>query len=391
MSDQTCGYRPVDHFARRTVETLSKVIGVRNITRPFWNRWRGSHLPDSTIMEFLQVLPSLEKWPEASKAFLDEQEQKFRYQQSGLSDAEQIAELRRLSFLAFLSQWGCLEMSPLKRELYGRCRDLYIEVESRFFSASFQRLAVPWKGMTLYANIHRPKPSCDTGRSVIILHGMDDVKEEHLATEHILAERGYSVICYDGPGQGEALIQDGIVWPADFHESATSVLDAAAETGFPVDAVGAVGISWGGMWAFKAAAHERRIRAVYDLGGPVDSRSFDSIPYFMKSKFCQVLGVSDETSIEHAKEVFSIRDGTIERINVPVRIVHGAKDPMVPVKDKEFLRDSLTLTDPSPVELLVYPDGDHCCTGHLDEVRLDAVGFFDRVLAGSRTTAISVM
>lgn len=38
----TQAYRLVDHVTSHAVRTLSRIIGVKNITRPFWNRWRAS-------------------------------------------------------------------------------------------------------------------------------------------------------------------------------------------------------------------------------------------------------------------------------------------------------------------------------------------------------------
>jgi predicted esterase len=64
-----------------------------------------------------------------------------------------------------------------------------------------------------------------------------------------------------------------------------------------------------------------------------------------------------------------------------VRIVHGGRDPLVPVSDKEWLRDELRRLHPGlDVELQVYDDGDHCCTAYAAQTRDDAASFFSRVL-----------
>ncbi|MEI6705465.1 MAG: hypothetical protein WCL71_18325, partial [Deltaproteobacteria bacterium] len=49
----TTSYSLTDRLVKQTVQSLSRLIGVRNITRPLWNRWRASLIGDEAIMNFL--------------------------------------------------------------------------------------------------------------------------------------------------------------------------------------------------------------------------------------------------------------------------------------------------------------------------------------------------
>jgi len=389
------GYRFVDHVARRAVSSLSHVIGVKNVTRPFWNRWRMSGIDDETLMRFLSGIDSIDDWPYAAMELVDAAERELGTATTHPRE-RRVELLRRLSYLAHMAQWGSLPMTDLKREAYRKSRDYYIEAETLVWGENYLRVRVPFDGHEYAANLHLPerRPG-DDGRGlplVVILHGMDDTKEEHLATENGLCEAGFAVLGIDGPGQGESLILEDRTWPANFHEIVPAAIDAlAGPYGLDANRVGVIGISWGGLWALKAAAADERVAAVYDLGGPVDAGRWKKLPYFLKSKYGQVLGIESADDLPDYQTVFSLTDPEVLRgIRVPVRIVHGAKDPLVKVRDKEWLRDTLLGTRPEQdVSLLVYPDGDHCCTGHGAEIRADGAAFFARVLDVPKTSRLA--
>ncbi len=376
------GYRLIDHMARRAVSSLSHVIGVKNVTRPFWNRWRASGIDDATLMNFLSRIDSIDQWPEAAMQLLAEEELALESVPVATHREERIELLRRLSYLAHMAQWGSLPMTDLKRTGYTKSRDYYIEAETLEWGERYKAVRVPFDGHEYAANLHLPEGPARDLPLIVILHGMDDTKEEHLATEGDLCRAGFAVLNIDGPGQGESLILENRTWPADFHMIVPAAIDAMVPHGIDPQRVGVIGISWGGLWALKAASADPRVAAVYDLGGPVDAGRWKKLPYFLKSKYGQVLGIDSADDLPDYQSIFSITDRDIlNGITVPVRIVHGGKDPLVKVRDKEWLRDTLLELHPGQdVTLLTYPDGDHCCTGHGAQIRVDGAEFFRATL-----------
>ncbi len=381
----TESYRFVDRVASWTVRSLSRTVGVKNVTRPFWNRWRASSISDETLMRFLNSIDSIDDWPHAATVLLDEAADQVE------KDADQSAQkridgLRHLSYLAHMTQWGCLPINDVKRTAYRRSRDYYLAAESLAWGELYHRVEIPWAGRKCYGNLHLPRNGGVPAPLIIIIHGMDDTKEEHLATELTLQDNGFAVFCLDGPGQGESFFLEGLTWSMDFTKSVQAAMDAVSEQ-YPVDAsrIGVIGISWGGLWAIKLAAEDPRVGAVYDLGGPVDTAGFRKLPFFLKSKYCQVLGVTGPNDLPEADAVFSLRnEALLDNVRVPLRIVHGRKDPLVTIRDKEWLRDSLqTRHKDQEVTLKIYDDGDHCCTGHAVEIRRDTAEFFHRALDAS--------
>jgi pimeloyl-ACP methyl ester carboxylesterase len=217
-----------------------------------------------------------------------------------------------------------------------------------------------------------------------------------------LYERGFSTLCFDGPGQGEALMLSGILWDENFHESISGAIDIATETG-PADIssvgvsnVGVLGISVGGMWALRCAADDSRIAAVFDLGGPIHTRRFPAFPFLIKTRICQMTGARRQKDLEIVLAKNNLESDTVlSKINTNVRIVHGDRDRVVSIADKTWLLEKLQATaklrqDPRPeISLRIIDSGDHCCTGHADVVRQDLIGFFTRTLLASGRITIA--
>ena len=89
-------------------------------------------------------------------------------------------------------------------------RDLYVESEALANGDRYRRVDVPWKGRTLHGNLHLPVQRAGPAPVVVVVHGIDGCKEEHLATELCLQEAGFCALVMDGPGQGEAML---LMWP----------------------------------------------------------------------------------------------------------------------------------------------------------------------------------
>jgi dienelactone hydrolase len=381
----TEAYTFYDFFFSKALRSLSNVVGVKRITRPFWDRWRASNIDDATLFRFLDGIATIDNWASVASRIVDEEIATFARSRAGLSRDEEIAGLRRLSYLCHMGQWGSLPVTEEKLRLYRLCRDLYIESETLANGARYARIDLPWQGRTLHGNLrlpvgNRPAPVA------IIIHGIDGCKEEHLATELCLQEAGLAVLGIDGPGQGEALLLDGILWTADFHQMVSVALDAIAERpGVDVSRVGLFGISIGGMWALRAAAEEPRVRALYDLGGPINTRAFARLPFLIKTKMCQVTGARDADSIAEVLGKNSTEsDDILSKVICAVRMMHGGRDRVVDTADKEWLRDRLLHFGHAPhVSLEIIPGGDHCCTGHAARIREDLAAFFSRYLIGS--------
>jgi dienelactone hydrolase len=380
----TEAYTVYDFVFSKAARTLSNFIGVKRITRPFWDRWRASGIDDATIFRVLDGIASIDNWATAAGQVVDAEIAAFERERAGLSREQEVAALRRLSYVANMAQWGSLPITDEKLRLYRLCRDLYVEGETLANGDRYCRIDVPWKGRTLHGNLHLPVQGARAAPLVVVVHGIDGCKEEHLATELCLQEAGFCALVMDGPGQGESMLLDGILWTEDFPRMFGVALDVLARNpAIDTTRAGLFGMSVGGLWALRAAASDPRVRAFYDLGGPISTpRSFPHLPFLMKTKMCQVTGARDAAAIADVLAKNTIEgDATVSRVACAVRMMHGGRDRVVTVAEKEWLRDRLRHFGHAPeVTLEVIPSGDHCCTGFATQVRADMVAFFVRHL-----------
>jgi dienelactone hydrolase len=378
LSD-TEAYSLYDHCFAGAVRTVSHLVSIRNMTKPFWERWRASEIEDRHLFGFLDSIRSFDDWPMAAQRLVDS----GPIRDTILSDAAWIAELRRHSYLCNLAQWGILPLNDQKRMAYRGCRDAYIEAERLAFGSQYRRLPFYHGGRMFFANVHLPKTGADTAPVALVVHGIDGCKEEHLATELALAENGLVAVGFDGPGQAEALLLSGLKWTADFPQVISALLDALAAAGSgDTRRAGLLGISFGGLWSYQCASQDGRIRAIYDLAAPVNAEGFARIPFLLKTKICQVSGARTEAALQR---VFALNrvdtPELVSGVSGAVRMVHGGRDRVVPIELKARFRDILERTGRVQVSWQEYPDGDHACTWHFPEIRRDVCRFLSDSLS----------
>lgn len=102
-------------------------------------------------------------------------------------------------------------------------------------------------------------------RPLLILQtGFDGTKEELYAEGARAAlDRGYNVLTFEGPGQGEVLREQKLYFTKDWHKVITPVVDyATSRKDVDPKNISLWGISMGGCLTARAAACEHRIKAL---------------------------------------------------------------------------------------------------------------------------------
>jgi pimeloyl-ACP methyl ester carboxylesterase len=105
--------------------------------------------------------------------------------------------------------------------------------------------------------------------TVILLGGYDGTAEELYFLNGVAAlERGYNVLAFDGPGQGSALIQQGMVLRPDYETVIAAVIDYLLRRPETDPArIALIGLSLGAHFAPRAASVEHRLAAcIADCG-----------------------------------------------------------------------------------------------------------------------------
>lgn len=133
-----------------------------------------------------------------------------------------------------------------------------------------ERVEIPYEDATLPAYVIKKRGAGNTPAPTLICHtGFDGTKEETaIWPGFAAAERGYTVISFDGPGQGEVIREMGIPFRGDWQNVVTPVVDyALSRADVDPEKLSLMGISLGGVLAPIAASHEHRLKALIANGG----------------------------------------------------------------------------------------------------------------------------
>jgi pimeloyl-ACP methyl ester carboxylesterase len=217
---------------------------------------------------------------------------------------------------------------------------------------TFERIEVPYEGASLAANLRRPS-GVERPPVVVLIPGLDSTKEEFNNLETVFLRRGMATLAMDGPGQGESGFALDIT--PRYELAVGAVLDAIADrTDVDVDRVGACGVSMGGYYAPRAAAFEKRIRAVIGISGPYDmSFNWDNLPSLTRETLQHHTGASSEDEARSRAAELNLR-GVAEKIDQPALIMTGKLDRLIPWEDTKRIADEA----PNATWVL-YEDGTH--------------------------------
>ena len=219
---------------------------------------------------------------------------------------------------------------------------------------------IPYAGTTLAAYLRVPP-----GRPpvVIMIPGLDSVKEELQATAEYLLSRGLAVVAIDGPGQGEAEY-DLPIEPAYERVTAAVVDYLRDRADIDPDRIGVFGVSLGGYYAARSAAYEPRVRATVALSGPYRwDLDWDALPPQTRSTFQHRSGAVSAGEARKRAGTLTLEQAAV-RITSPLLVAAGGRDRLVPAYHAERLA-----REAPGAELLLVPDGSHGLTNHAPESR----------------------
>jgi len=198
---------------------------------------------------------------------------------------------------------------------------------------------------------HTPKPPV-----VILVPGLDSVKEElHIYGEDFL-KRGMAVLAIDGPGQGEMEFDHATRF--DYEVPIKHAIDYL-ESRPDVDAsrVGLMGVSLGGYYVVRATAFEQRVKATIENCGPYNpSENFEQRPLISRETYIHRLKAPTVEEAMNKLKQFNLQ-GVTDKINRPLLVIQGRHDRLVPPEQGE----RIAAESGSKAELWMFEDGNHVC------------------------------
>jgi pimeloyl-ACP methyl ester carboxylesterase len=156
----------------------------------------------------------------------------------------------------FFMRKGDPEKLPTRKKFLDLvCKEFRIGEEARF--------SIPYQDGDIQGNLPGYIFSSLKPKGTIIIHGgFDSYIEEFFPVILYIREKGFRVFCFEGPGQGGALMDSGLHLTQEWHKPVSAVLDY-----FKIESTTLIGISMGACLAMRAASLEPRIQRVvaYDV------------------------------------------------------------------------------------------------------------------------------
>ncbi len=231
--------------------------------------------------------------------------------------------------------------------------------------------------------------------TVLLVGGYDSCAEElYFFNGAAALDRGYNVLAFDGPGQGAALLQQGLVMRPDWENVVTPVVDwLVARPEVDPARIALIGLSLGAHLAPRAASGEHRlaacvadcgtfdmyatflsrlpesVRSGYEAGDPhavegvsamLDQMAAQPTAGWSLRRGMQVHGASTPHEYIEMTRPYSLR-GRAEAITCPTFVCNAQSDPIGATAPE--LVAALTC----PKEFVTFTDaegaGDHCEAG----------------------------
>lgn len=213
----------------------------------------------------------------------------------------------------------------------------------------FELVDVPFEGTTLPGYLRKPH-GVERPPLVVLLPGADSTKEELYDQAEHLVRRGVAALAFDGPGHG--LVSFRLKLRPDEEVAVSAVLDMLlAREDLDVGRVGVLGISYGGLFAVRAAAEDERIKAAVSMSSWYSPAGrYATQESLSQSGLRQYMGEAP-AAVQDAMTVA----GYAERVRVPVLQIYGGQDPASPPDQAQ--RTAAELAGPN--ELVVFEEGVH--------------------------------
>ena len=242
--------------------------------------------------------------------------------------------------------------------LHGELRDRSVAIYRKalpHLDPPAERLEIPFEDGAIPGNLRRPVHSPNPPL-VLLVPGLDSSKEELFAIEDDFLRRGLATLTIDGPGQSENSVHFAI--RPNWETVITPLLDhiADADLGVDQDRIGLMGISMGAIYGPRAAAFEKRIKALVGLAGPYNlGECWDALNPLTRGGYVFYTKSADEAEAKRKAYTLNL-EGVLERVTQPLLVIHGGRDRLFPPSHAERIaREAGNAT------LVIYPDGNHVC------------------------------
>ena len=196
--------------------------------------------------------------------------------------------------------------------------------------------------------------------AVLFIGGADAYSEETYFSGKGILERGMAMLLLDMPGRGSSIYLKGIPTRADYEVPVAAAFDwLEAQPEVNAARLAIAGISLAGYYGPRAAAFEKRAKALVSWGGimSVLEDLYDYHPR-LQPQFQWLTGTKDDASCRVKLREFDLAD-VAARITIPTLIIHGKDDRISSVEGAKRLFEAIGSKD-KHLHIFNGPGAGHC-------------------------------
>ena len=185
---------------------------------------------------------------------------------------------------------------------------------------------------------HPATPPIGKWRAVMLIGGADAFAEEIFFSGHEIIERGIALLLVDTPGRGSSIFLKNLPIRADYEVPIKACIDwLAARPEVDASRIGLVGISMAGYYAPRAAAFDRRIKALIGWCGCYSLLDdlYEFCPH-LRPTVQHIMGGLSDAEARARLPAFTLA-GVAQNIVCPTLITHGVNDRLMNVEGAKRL------------------------------------------------------
>ena len=254
---------------------------------------------------------------------------------------------------------------PRKNEMFRRSIACF-EKAAVLFNPPIEKINITFEGDSLTGYFATPWEGGSKSNPVVFYIAGADVYKEALfflgGTEAL--RRGLALIVVDGPGQGETLRLKGIPSRFDYERPVSVILDyLQSRPEVDPERIAIVGRSFGGYYAARAVAFEKRVKACVLFSALYDALefydSYSRVSARRQRHMHWLVGANSENEARQKLAKFNLHK-VVDKITCPTLIIHSEDDFFVPVSHAHRVFEEIS----GPKELKVIKSGEpgsvHC-------------------------------
>jgi pimeloyl-ACP methyl ester carboxylesterase len=326
------------------------------------------------IVDFHSARSRITKFADITPVFTDLAGRRRRLGDQAAADGQTVAAREHYFYAALLyatAEWPSWETTSALIALDDAKNECYAAYAG-LADHHVERVDIPFGDGTLPAWWHLPR-GYRGGRipTVICCGGMDAPKELNVSLYgDKFLERGFAVLTFDGPGQGEAAVRGVHFTPTAWIDAGDVIMSwCAGRPEVDTARLVAFGLSFGSFWMTQIAAtqpalagaavglvcHEPGCHTIFEAASP----SF-------KARYMWMSGLErDEEAFDRMAADLDLRP-LVREMSVPWLVIAGDEDELSPIGHTY----ELAALAKGPAPLLVYAQGRHALSAPTPSVVL---------------------